>query len=122
VVVPVGEKHVLVAATGWGVIYNDAGSGPLHADAWSCVYAADFDNGPVKAPGYCASSDTSGLDRIFVTFSGVGTVTDYVGTGVITGGTGRYSGIEGKLAYQCKAVDAAQGISNCTQQFDYQLQ
>jgi hypothetical protein len=62
------------------------------------------------------------LDRIFVTFSGATTDTGYAGTGIITGGTGQYSGIQGKLAYQCKPVYAAQGISNCTQQFDYQLQ
>jgi len=37
VVVPVGEKHVLVASTVGGVIYNDAGNGPLHGDAWRAM-------------------------------------------------------------------------------------
>jgi hypothetical protein len=122
VAVPVGEKHVLFANTTGAVIYNDAGNGPLHGDAWNCAYSVDFDNGAAKLQGYCASGDGSGLDRIFVTFSGTGSGTGGAGTGVITGGTGRYSGIQGKLTYQCKPADAAQGIYNCTQQFDYQLQ
>ena len=112
----------MFANTTGAVIYNDAGNGPLHGDAWNCAYSVDFDNGAAKLQGYCASGDASGLDRIFVTFSGTGNGTGGAGNGVITGGTGRYSGIQGKLAYQCKPADAAQGIYNCTQLFDYQLQ
>ena len=122
VVVPVGEKRILVAATVGGVIYNDAANGPLNGDAWTCAFAQDFDNGTAKIEGYCASGDASGLNRIFVTFSGTSTAASGTGTGVITGGTGRYSGIQGKLAYQCVVADGAQGLYNCTQQFDYQLQ
>jgi hypothetical protein len=60
VAVPVGEKHVLFANTTGAVIYNDAGNGPLHGDAWNCAYSVDFDNGAAKLQGYCASGDASG--------------------------------------------------------------
>jgi hypothetical protein len=103
VVVPVGEKHVLIAGTVGAVIYNEPGDGPLHGDAWNCVSATDFDNGAGRGQGYCVTGDASGLDRIFVTFSGATTDTGYAGTGIITGGTGRYSGIQGKLAYPVQA-------------------
>ena len=37
-IVDVGEKHIMGAGNGWGVTFNDAGSGPLHMGAWMCTW------------------------------------------------------------------------------------
>ncbi len=121
-VVQVGEKHFMVSGNGWGVTYNDAGSGPLHMGAWFCTWTADDVSGSFTNGGACAFGDAGGTDKIFIVWSGKGT--DNVGeqgTGTITGGAGKYAGIEGKMVWECKPVDAAQDLSTCTQQFDYQL-
>jgi hypothetical protein len=121
-VVQVGEKHFMVSGNGWGVSYNDAGSGLVHMGAWFCTWTADDVNGSFTNGGACAFGDAGGADKIFVGWSGKGTDNaDEQGTGTITGGVGKYAGIEGKVVWQCKPVDAAQDLSACTQQFDYQL-
>jgi len=120
-VVEVGEKHFMVSGNGWGVTYNDAGSGPLHMGALFCTYAVDDVNGSFNDGGGCAFGDPGG-DKIFIAWSGKGT--DNVGeqgTGTITGGTGKFAGIQGKVAYQCKPIDEKQILLGCTQQIDYQF-
>jgi hypothetical protein len=101
--------------------YNDAGSGPLHMEAAMCTASLDDINGSyVEAGGLCAWGSA---DKIYIVWSGKGT--DNVceqGTGTITGGTGKYAGMQGKFTYQCKAVERYdQQLFACTQQFDYQL-
>jgi hypothetical protein len=121
--VEVGEKRFMGSFNAWGVTYNDAGSGPLHMGA--AMYTGSFDdiNGSYDiAGGRRAWGDAGGADKIFIVWSGKGT--DNVGeqgTGTITGGTGKYAGIKGKMAYQCKNVEPSQHLFACTQQFDYQL-
>jgi hypothetical protein len=120
----VGEKHFMGSGNGWGVTYNDAGSGPLHMGAWLCTFTFDDVNGSYDAGGGCAFGNPGGADKIFIVWSGKGTNKVGglgTGTGTITGGTGTYSGIQGKMAWQCMTVDPSQGLSACTQQFDYQL-
>jgi hypothetical protein len=118
----VGEKHFMGSGNGWGVTYNDADSGPLHMGAWLCTFTFDDVNGSFNDGGGCAFGDPGGADKIFIVWSGKGT--DKVGdqgTGTITGGTGKYAGIQGNMAYQCKTVDPSQGLLACTQQFNYQV-
>ena len=60
--------------------------------------------------------------EIFLEYSGKGT--DNVaeqGTGTLTGGTGKYDAVQGKVAYQCKIIDQAQRLFDCTEKWDYQL-
>jgi hypothetical protein len=72
--------------------------------------------------GDCAFGDPGGADKIFVAFSGTFKADDAgQGGGPITGGIGKYAGITGKWAWQCKYVEASQSLIACTQQFDYQL-
>lgn len=120
--VQVAEKHFMGSGNGSGVSYNDAGSGPLHMGAWMCTYTFDDVNGSFNDGGWCAFGDAGGADKIFIVWSGKGTDNaGEQGTGTIIGGIGKYSGISGKMAYQCKWVDQSQVINTCTQQFDYQL-
>jgi hypothetical protein len=120
--VQVGEKHFMGSGNNWGVTYNESGSGPLHMGAAMCTFVFNDVNGAGTNTGDCTFGDVGGADKIFVAYSGKWT--DNVGGqggGPITGGIGRYAGIEGKFAWQCKDVDAAQSLIACTQQFDYQL-
>jgi hypothetical protein len=121
-VVDVGEKHIMGAGSGWGVTFNDAGSGPLHMGAWMCTYTFQNVSNPLQVGGACEFGDAGGADKIFITFSGTGT--ESVGTqgsGTIIGGIGKFAGVQGKMSFQCKDIDPAQGLETCTQQFDYQL-
>ncbi len=121
-VVEVGEKHIMGSGNLWGVTYNDAGSGPLHMGAWFCAFSFENVNGPPNYSGSCAFGDAGGADKILITFSGKGNDNGGdQGTGTIIGGIGKYAGIQGKMAWQCHPVDAAQNVGACTQQFDYQL-
>ena len=121
--VEVGKKHFMGSFIGWAVTYNDAGSGPLHMGAAMCT--ASFDDIDVSADyegGRCAWGDAGGTDKFFIVWTGKGT--DKVGaqgTGTITGGTGKYAGIQGKMVWRCKTVEPSQDLSACTQQFDYEL-
>jgi hypothetical protein len=111
------------SGSNWGITYNETGSGPLHMGTAFCTFVFNDVNGAHAADaGDCAYGDAGGADKIFVAYSGKWT--DNVGGqggGPITGGIGKYAGIEGKWAFQCKDVDASQGLIACTQQFDYQL-
>ena len=113
------EKHAYGAGTFWGVSYNDAGSGPLHIGPALCTYVSVMVDGAATSQGNCAWSDTDG-DKIFTDYSGNFTSAGFAGMNTITGGTGKYSGIQGKAPFQCRALND-KGQLSCTQQFDYQL-
>lgn len=120
--IDVGEKHLMGNGSGWGVTFNDAGSGPLHMGAWMCTWTFQNVSSPTQISGNCAFGDAGGADKIYTAFSG--TITENVsdqGTGTIIGGIGKYSSVQGKMSWQCKTVDPAQILSACTQQFDYEL-
>jgi len=119
--VQVGEKHSMGNGSNWGVTYNESGSGPLHMGAAMCTFAFNNVNGANTGAGYCAFGDAGGANKIFVAYSGTGDGVTGQGSGPITGGIGKYAGIEGQWSYQCKVVEASQALIVCTQQFDYQL-
>src|SRR5262249_11354724 len=100
--VEVGEKHFIGSGFGAGVTHNDAGSGPFHGGPAFCTATFDDMNGSFEiAGGRCAFGDADG-DKMFFTFIGKGT--DNVGeqgVNTITGGTGKFAGIQGKGQYQC---------------------
>ena len=118
----VGDKHVIAAGNSSQVIYNDADSGPLHRGSIVCTWWFDDVNGSYNTSGACAVGEAGGTDTIFLEYSGKGT--DNVaeqGTGTLTGGTGKYDAVQGKVAYQCKIIDQAQRLFDCTGKWDYQL-
>jgi hypothetical protein len=120
--VDVGEKHVMGSGNLWGVTYNDAGSGPLHMGAMFCTYTWHTVSSPDPVAGACAFGDSGGVDKILITYSGIATENEGGhGTGIIIGGIGKFAGVQGKMAYQCKVVDPEHELQACTQQFDYQL-
>jgi hypothetical protein len=116
-----GDKHLMGSFNAWAIIYNDAGSGPLHMGTALCAGSFNDTNGSYDDGGWCAWGDANG-DKFFTVFTGKGT--DNVGqqgTHTITGGTGKFAGIQGKGSFQCKDVNPSQSLTACTQQFDYSL-
>lgn len=119
--VQVGEKHTMGTGIYWGVTYNESGSGPLHMGAAMCTVTFNSVNGAGTNEGDCTFGDAGGADKIFVAYSGTWNGVAGEGTGPITGGIGKYAGIGGKWAWQCKSVEPSQHLIACTQQFDYQV-
>jgi hypothetical protein len=119
--VQLGEKQPFYgSANAWGVTYNDAGSGPLHMGTALCAYSYDGMNDSSTNGGRCAWGDADG-DKIFSEFTGKGTATGAGGMITLTGGSGKFAGIQGNAQWQCKTLNASQGLLACTQQFEYQL-
>jgi hypothetical protein len=104
----------------WGVVFNDKGSGPLHWGPVVCPYTLEMLGSALKAQGQCAWSDADG-DKIFTDWTGsMPPNSQFEGLNTITGGTGKYTGVQGKAPFHCKSLNAS-GQWACTQQFEYRL-
>ena len=117
--VEVADKQVQGHGIDVGVTFNDKGSGPLHLGAANCFYVFALANGAGPNKGYCAFGDADG-DRIFTDFTGTIAPDGANGTNVISGGTGKYTGITGSGPWKCKLA-AAHGELQCAQRLDYKL-
>ena len=116
----VGDNHLFGAGTFWGLAYNDAGSGPLHTGPVVCPYTLDTTNGAGTVQGVCAWSDIDG-DKIFSSYSGkISPSGTFEGMNNITGGSGKFNGIQGQAPFQCRFLND-QSQATCTQQFEYRL-
>ena len=103
-----------------GATFNDKGMGPLHLGPANCSYTFFSVEGSAKNKGFCTFGDGDG-DRIFAQFTGAGTPDGEAnGTNEITGGTGKYAGIQGGGSWKCKGV-GANGEYQCAQRLDYRL-
>ena len=104
----------------WGVVFNDKGSGPLHSGPVVCPYTLEIISGVLTAKGQCSWSDLDG-DKFFTDWSGSLPPNGQLdGMNQITGGTGKYAGIQGKAPFHCRPLNA-NGQWACTQQFEYRL-
>lgn len=118
--VQVGEGRMFGWGGFYGVTFNQRGSGPLHMGQAVCSYTLDLTAGAGPGRGACAWTDADG-DKIFTDYTGtLGTDGVFNGMNQITGGTGKFSGITGKAAFQAKAL-STQGHFGATQQFEYRL-
>jgi hypothetical protein len=118
----VAENHTFWYGSFWGVTYNDMGEGLLHMGAVLCSGTQEIISGAGGAKGFCAWGDAAG-DKIFTDWSGTltpGGDFNFNGMNEITGGTGKFKGIQGKAPFQCKAL-SANGQLTCKQQFEYRL-
>ena len=112
--------HTFGSGNFWGVAFNDAGSGPLHAGPVVCAYTLDTVGGAGTLQGACAWGDADG-DKIFTSYVGKVSASGALeGMNNITGGTGKFDGIQGKAPFQCQFLND-QSQAMCTQQFEYQL-
>jgi len=117
----IADGRTYGSGTFWGVTFNDKGSGPLHIGPVICPYTLEIVNGTLTAGGQCSWSDPDG-DKFFTTWSGsLPPNGQFDGMNQITGGTGKYAGIQGRAPFHCRPLNGS-GQWACTQQFEYRLQ
>ena len=114
------DKHLLGRGNATGVTFNDKGAEPLHLGPANCFEAFFAIDGRGKGKGFCAFGDVDG-DRIFTDFTGTSGPDGANGTNEITGGTGKYAGIQGSGPWKCK-MSGGDGGLQCAQRLDYRLQ
>jgi hypothetical protein len=113
------DKHVVGSGSVTGVTFNDKGSGPLHLGPANCFDTFALVDGKGPGKGFCAFGDPDG-DRIFTSFTGTIGPDGANGTNEITGGTGKYVGIQGSGPWKCKGA-GGNGELQCAQRLDYRL-
>lgn len=113
------DKHFIGRGNATGVTFNDKGAGPLHLGPANCFEAFFAIDGRGKGKGVCAFGDADG-DRIFTDFAGTFGPDGANGTNEITGGTGKYAGIQGGGPWKCKVM-GGNGELQCAQRLDYRL-
>jgi hypothetical protein len=117
---PIADDHVFGSGNFWGVTYNDAGTGPLHMGAVVCPYTLDTTKGAGTSQGTCSWGDADG-DKIYTSWTGKISPSGALdGMNQITGGTGKFNGIQGHAPFQCRFLNDKSQVT-CTQQFEYQL-
>lgn len=118
--IPIGENRSFWTGATWGVSFNDQGKGFLHNVAWHCPSINDIDNDMITTKGSCALTDTDG-DKIYLDFTAKGPVGgEFVGRTKMSGGTGKYAGIQGGWDFNC--WDAGpDGQLYCHQKYSYKL-
>ena len=114
------DKRVMGSGRVTGITFNDRGSGPLHQGPANCFDAFVVVDGRGIDKCFCTFSDADG-DRIFTDFTGV-LVPEGGGNGTneITGGTGKYAGVQGSGPWKCKPA-GSNGELQCVQRLDYRL-
>jgi hypothetical protein len=88
-----------------GVILNDVADGFLDKTEMTCSGAEDIVNGVATAEhGYCIVTDKDG-DKAFLAWRGKGIGPgSSAGTFEWTGGTGKYSGLQGNNNYRAASI------------------
>ena len=115
-----GDNRNFGSGNFYGVTFNDAGSGPLHVGPAVCAYTLDTVGGAGTLQGACAWGDADG-DKITTNYVGkVSTSGALDGMNNITGGTGKFDGIQGQAPFHCQFLND-QNQAMCTVQFEYQL-
>jgi hypothetical protein len=116
----IADGRTLGSGSFWGVTFNDKGSGPLHSGPVLCPYTLEILNGTLTARGQCSWSDLDG-DKFFTDSNGsLPSNGQFDGMNQITGGTGKYAGIQGRAPFHCRPLNGS-GQWACTQQFEYRL-
>jgi hypothetical protein len=119
-VVPIEKDHIYGGGLFYGVTFNDAGSGPLNNSPAICNYTIELINGAGPVEGSCTYSDSDG-DKMFTNYTGKFAASGaFSGLYQITGGTGKFKGIQGKGTEPCTTLND-QGMYACTEQFEYTI-
>ncbi len=116
----VSDHHSNWSGRFWGISFNDEGTGLLHQMAWNCPGASEVVDGTLNMMGYCVLRDADG-DKIFGRFTGSGPVGgELTGRSEVSGGTGKYAGVQGGWDFQCGTVGPDNQWS-CEQQANFKL-
>jgi hypothetical protein len=116
----VGEKRLYWVGEYWGVSFNDEGKGFMHQMAWNCPALSDIMDSLIQTKGNCTLTDPDG-DKLYASWTGKGAVGgEFAGNVDMSGGTGKYTGIQGTWEFHCWGV-GPDGQLYCHQQANYKL-
>jgi hypothetical protein len=99
------KGHVFFLGTVHGVFLNDVADGFLDKTEVTCAIASDLVDGVSTAEhGHCIIADKDG-DKVFTAWQGKGTAPGIEGgTFEWTGGTGKFTGIQGNNTFHRTAI------------------
>jgi hypothetical protein len=99
------KGHVFFLGRSQGVFFNDVADGFLDKTEVTCALANDLVDGVTTAlHGYCIVTDKDG-DKAFLVHQGKGTAPGKIdGTFQWTGGTGKFTGIQGNNTYHVTGI------------------
>jgi hypothetical protein len=108
----ISNNHVFFVGMFHGVFFNDAAGGFIDKTEWTCPGVNDIVNRLYTAlHGYCVGTDKDGDEAVFV-WQGKGTIPGSgEGTSQWTGGTGKFSGIEGQNTFRYSGIGNTTGFS-----------
>ena len=90
-----GEERLQLNYDGTGVYVNDTGKGFLHLASTHVLGTIHAVKGVFEETGFMVLTATDG-DKVYATYTGSGTLGKQAkGTFTYTGGTGKYTGIQG---------------------------
>jgi hypothetical protein len=101
----------------YGIVTED---NPLHIKTANCPYVSEINGDTISLAGRCAWTD--GEDDIFTEWNTTFSLTKGAPNGPqnFTGGSGKFSDIQGSNPFQCQVV-GKEGQFICTQNWTYQL-
>jgi hypothetical protein len=99
------KGHVFFLGTGRGVFFNDVSGGFIDKTEGVCAFSNDIVNGvSTGSHGYCTMTDKDG-DKAFLGFEGKGSTPESAsGTFRWTGGTGKFSGLQGNNTWRLTTI------------------
>ena len=99
------KGHVFFVGMYHGVFFNDVADGFLDKTEVICAIANDLVDGVSTAiNGHCIIADKDG-DKIFTVYEGKGSAPGIIaGTNQWTGGTGKFTGIQGNNTFHVTAI------------------
>lgn len=118
---PIGENRVYMVAVFTGLMFVEDSQGALHAGSLVCpaTVEADLETMTKTGKGHCIISNTEG-ERVYAEFSCSGDLEGCKGPFLITGGTGKFTGITGEgemiSRIQARAITVVEGFESARQQ------
>jgi hypothetical protein len=99
------KGHVYFLGKSHGVFFNDVADGFLDKTEVTCAIANDLVDGVSAAlNGHCIITDKDG-GKIFTVYEGKGSAPGIIaGTNQLTGGTGKFTGIQGNNTFHVTAI------------------
>jgi len=121
---PIGDQRVYMVAVFTGIMFIENSEGALHAGSLVCpaTVEANLQTMTKSGKGHCIISNTANTDgeRVYAEFSCTGDLEGCQGPFILTGGTGKFTGItgEGKMIsrIQSRALTVVEGFESARQQ------
>ena len=112
---PLGPDRGYMTWESFGVVVSDTGEGLFHNATIRCIGTTFGEKGSWESEGYCAYTLKDG-EKVFLSMKQVGKMGTPMppgeGTAKMIGGTGKYSGIQGRTEYTSYFLrPSAEGIS-----------